>query len=49
MREKAATAEERAAQPHMFVGPNPDEGVEGSNTKKRHVHGMGKPLTGGSQ
>jgi hypothetical protein len=47
VREKAATAEERAVHPHMFVGPNPDEGAEGDNTKKRHAHGMGKPLTGG--
>ena len=33
--------------PNMFVGPNPDQGAEGDNTKKRHAHGMGKPLTGG--
>jgi hypothetical protein len=33
--------------PNMFVGPNPDQGAEGDNTKKRHAHGIGKPLTGG--
>ncbi|KAL4422822.1 hypothetical protein ABPG75_009019 [Micractinium tetrahymenae] len=47
VREKVEASEERFAHPHTFVGPNPDEGAEGANEKKRHMRNRGEHITGG--
>lgn len=47
VREKVEAAEEHFMHPHTFVGPNPDEGSEGANEKKRHMRNRGEHITGG--
>ncbi|KAL4448865.1 hypothetical protein ABPG77_007582 [Micractinium sp. CCAP 211/92] len=47
VRDKIEAAEEHFMHPHTFVGPNPDEGSEGANEKKRHMRSRGEHITGG--